>query len=334
MMGRWGARWTAIGLLGAVGILAFESDAFGGTFKWVDRDGNVRYTDRPPQPDEVAPPSASVPTSAGPAAPSPAMLEFMQLSGLHQQLEWMAVNTRSQLQAQLGALEAEDRASVDRVAAVAFSADRLQSLVRESLSARVDDATITQAAGWFRTTTGRKITAAEIAAAMPQAQEDVAKFARARRTNPIEPKRLERLQRLEEAAGTSEFSFDLLVAVAEGMRRGAEPYLPVERRRALGSGDKHIASARPKAAEELRATTLVGLEFAYRDISDADLDAYLAFLSSPGGRALTADVHQALLHAVRTSTEDAIVAIAQVIPPHRWGENRQREAPAPKPLRL
>ena len=334
MMGRWGARWMAIGLLGAVGILAFGSDAFGGTFKWVDRDGNVRYTDRPPQPDEVAPPAASVPTSAGPAAPSPAMLEFMQLSGLHQQLEWMAVNTRSQLQAQLGALEAEERASVDRVAAVAFSADRLQSLVRESLSARVDDAKITQAAGWFRTTTGRKITAAEIAAAMPQAQEDIAKFARARRTNPIEPKRLERLQRLEEAAGTSEFSFDLLVAVAEGMRRGAEPYLPVERRRALGSGDKHIASAKPKAVEELRATTLVGLEFAYRDISDADLDAYLAFLSSPGGRALTADVHQALLHAVRTSTEDAIVAIAQVIPPHRWGENRQREAPAPKPLRL
>src|SRR5438874_7237889 len=145
---------------------------------------------------------------------------------------------------------------------------------------------------------------------------------------------LERLQRLEEAAGTSEFSFDLLVAVAEGMRRGAEPYLPVERRRALGSGDKHIASARPKAVEELRATTLVGLEFAYRDISDADLDAYLAFLSSPDGRALTADVHQALLHAVRTSTEDAIVAIAQVIPPLRWGENRQREAPAPKPSRL
>src|SRR5437870_296286 len=187
MMGRWGARWTAIGLLGAVGILAFESDAFGGTFKWVDRDGNVRYTDRPPQPDEVAPPSASVPTCAGPAAPSPAMLEFMQLSGLHQQLEWMAVNTRSQLQAQLGALEAEERASGDRVAAVALSADRLHSHVRQSLSARVDDATITQAAGWFRTTTGRKITAAEIAAAMPQAQEDIAKFARARRTNPIEP---------------------------------------------------------------------------------------------------------------------------------------------------
>jgi len=334
MIGRRGARWTVIGLLGAVGILTSGTAAFGGTYKWVDRDGNVRYTDRPPQPDEVAPPSASTPTSGGPAAASPAMQEFMQLSGLHQQLEWMSVNTRSQLQAQLGTLEAEERASVDRVAAVAFSAERLQTLVRESLSARVDDAKIAQAAGWFRTSTGRRITAAEIAAAMPQAQEDIAKFAHARRTNPIEPKRLQRLQRLEEAAGTSEFSFELLVAVAEGMRRGAEPYLPAERRQALGNGEKDIASARGKAVEELRATTLVGLEFAYRDISDADLDAYLAFLSSPGGRAITADVHHALLHAVRTSTEDAIVAIAQVIPPHRWGENRPRETPAPKPSRL
>src|SRR2546428_10146975 len=174
MMGRWGARWTGIGLLGAVASLAFGSDAFGGTLNWVDRDGNVRYTDRPPQPDEVSPPSASVPTSSGPAAPSPAMLEFMQLSGLHQQLEWMAVNTRSQLQAQLGALEAEERASVDRVAAVAFRAQRLQGLVSESLSARVDDAKVAQAAAWFRTASGRKIIAAEIAAALPQAPEDIA----------------------------------------------------------------------------------------------------------------------------------------------------------------
>jgi len=334
MIGRWGARWTAIGLLGVAGILTSGSDAFGGTYKLIDRDGNIRYTDRPPQPDDLAPPSSSAPTSGGPAASSPALQEFMELSGLHQQLEWMAVNTRSQLQAQLGALEAEERASVDRVAAVAFGADRLQSLVRESLSARVDDAKIAQAAGWFRTAAGRKITAAEIAAAMPQAQEDIAKFARGRTTNPIDPKRLERLQRLEEVAGSSEFSFDLLVAVAEGMRRGAEPFLPVERRRAMGNSDREIASARPKAVEELRATTLVGLEFAYRDISDADLDAYLAFLSSPGGRSLTAEVHQALLHAVRRSTQDAIVAIAQVIPPHRWGETRPREAPAPKPARL
>ena len=334
MTGRWRTRWTAIGLLAVAGILMFGSDTFGGTYRWVDRDGNVRYTDRPPQPDELAPPSASVPTTDGPAAPSPVIQEFMELSGLHQQLEWMAVNTRSQLQAQLGALEAEERASVDRVAAVAFGAQRLQGLVSESLSARVDDAKVAQAAAWFRTASGRKIIAAEIAAAMPQAQEEIARFARGRATNPIDPKRVERLQRLDEAAGSSEFSFDVLVAVGEGMRRGAEPFLPVERRRAMGTPDREIASARPKAIEQLRATTLISLEFAYRDISDAELDGYLAFLSSPGGRWLTAEVHQALLHAVRTSTEDAIVAIAQVIPPHRWGQTRPRQAPAAKPAQL
>jgi len=167
MTGRRGTRWAAVGLLGVAGILVFGSDAFSGTYRWVDRDGNVRYTDRPPQPDELAPPSASVPTAGAPAAPSPAIQEFMELSGLHQQLEWMAVNTRSQLQAQLGALEAEERASVDRVAAGAFSADRLQGLVRESLNARVDDTKVAEAAAWFRSAAGHKISAAEIAAAMP-----------------------------------------------------------------------------------------------------------------------------------------------------------------------
>jgi len=336
MTGRRGARWTAIGLLGAAMILLVGPDAFGGTYRWVDRDGNVRYTDRPPQPDDLAPPpAASIPTSGEPAAPSAAIQELMELSGLRQQLEWMAVNTRAQLQAQLGALQAEERASVDRVAAVAFGAQRLQGLVSESLNTRVDDAKIAQAAVWFRTAAGRKIIAAEIAAGMPQAQEDIARFARARATNPPDAKRRERLQRLDEVAASSEFSFDVFMAVAEGMRRGAEPFLPVERRRAMGNVDREVvAGARPNAVEQLRATTLVSLEFTYRDISDADLDAYLAFLGSPSGRWLTTEIHQALLHAVRTSTEEAIVAIAQVIPPHLWGQPRPRREPPAKPAHL
>lgn len=332
MTGRRGARWTAIGVLSVAAILSLGPDALGGTYRWIDRDGNVRYTDRPPQPDELAPPAASVPTSSGPAAPSPAIHELLEVSGLRQQLEWMAVNTRSQLQAQLGALEAEERASVDRVAAVVFGADHLQALVSESLSARLDDAKVAQALAWLRTAAGRKIIAAEIAAGMPQAHEDIARFARSRAANPTEPKRLERLQRLEAAAGSSEFAFDVVMAVAEGMRRGAEPFLPVDRRRAMRGPDGDVSGARADAVERLRAATLVGLEFAYRDISDADLDAYLAFLGSPTGRWLTTEVHQALLHAVRTSTQDAIVAIAEVIPPNTWGRTRPRSEPPAKRL--
>src|SRR5262249_8379651 len=55
MSGRSGPRWVVIGALGVVGILVAGTDAFAGTYRWVDRDGNVRYTDRPPQADEVAP---------------------------------------------------------------------------------------------------------------------------------------------------------------------------------------------------------------------------------------------------------------------------------------
>ena len=333
MGGRRGSRWVVIGALGVVGILVSGSDAFAGTYRWVDRDGNVRYTDRPPQPDDVAPAPAS-PAAGASAAPSPAIHELMELSGLRQQLEWMSVNTRSQIQTQLGTLEAEERARVDQVAAVAFGAERLQALVRDSLSAKVDDAKVAHAITWFRTAAGRKITAAETAAGMPQAQEAIATFARARAANPTDPKRLERLRQLDEVAGTSEFSFDALMAVADGLRRGAEPFMPAERRRDTASVERDIAGARPKAVEEFRAATLVSLEFAYRDISDADLDAYLVFLGSPGGRWLTAEIHQALLHAVRTTTEEAITAIAKVIPPAEWGRARRRPAPRANPARL
>jgi len=321
-----GTRRAAIGLLGLMGVLA-ASDAGAGTYRWIDKDGTVRYTDRPPQPSELAP---SQPTPPKAVVVSPAVNELMDLSGLRQQLQWVALATRADLQTRLGTLAAEERASVDRVAATAFAAERLQSLVVESLSAGVDDGKLMQALIWFRTPAGKKIAAAETAAGMPQAQKEIAAFAQARTNNPTDPKRLERLRSIDEVAGTSEFTFDAVMAVAEGLRRGVEPYLPVERRRSVGNIDSEIANARVKALEQLKTVTLTNLEFCYREISDADLDAYIAFLGSPGGRWLTIQVHQALLHAVRTSTQDAIGAIAEVIPPHTWGQPRSRPAPSRK----
>src|SRR5262249_46818831 len=155
-------------------------------------------------------------TATTPSPGSAAIQEFMELSGLHQQLEWMAVTMRSQLQARLGAFEAEDRASIDRVAAVTFGANRLQTLVRETLSGRVAAAMLANAASWFRAAAGRRITGAEVAASMPQASDDIARFARQRAGTPIDSQRSERLRRLDEASGSSEFAFDVIVAVAEG----------------------------------------------------------------------------------------------------------------------
>jgi hypothetical protein len=319
------------GTVGAIGlgvVLLASPAAFGETFRWVDRSGNVRYTDRPPQPDEVQPAETS--TTAA-VVPSPSVQELMELSGLRQQLEWMAVTTRAQMQLRLGALEAEERAAVDRVTASTFGADRLLGLVQESLAGRVDEPTLAQILSWYRTAPARKITAAELVAGMPQGQREIAEYAQTRGLQRPEPGRVERLKRLDEVAGTSEFNFDILVAVADGLRRAVEPYMSMEHRKVMASADRAAAGARSRVVETLRATTLIASEFAYRGVSDGELDAYVAFLSSPSGRVLVGEVHRALLHAVRTTTEEAVVAIAGIIPPHLWGRARPRPAPDAKP---
>jgi hypothetical protein len=260
--------------------------------------------------------------------------DLLELSGLRQQLEWMAVGTRAQLQARLGSLQTEERAAVDRVAADSFGAERMQALVSESVSAHLDEAKLGQVLAWYRTPAGRKITAAELVAGMPHAQDELAAFARAREARPAEAARLERLRRLEAVVGGSEFTFDVVLAVADGLRRGVEPFVSVERRRVMASLDREAASGRVQAVEQIRATTLVTAEFAYRGVSDDELDAYLSFLASPAGRWLTAALHRSLLHAIRTSTEEAIVAIAGIVPPQRWGRGRAPQVPEVPPKRL
>lgn len=258
----------------------------------------------------------------------------MEVSGLRQQLEWVAVSTRAQMQARLGWLEAEERAAVDRVTGQVFGAERLQALVQQSLSAHPDEAKLAQALTWYRTPLGRKIIAAELVTAMPQSQGEIAAYVKARAANPPDPGRLERLRRLDETAGTTEFTFNVVLAVAEGLRRGVEPFVSVERARAMANADREVAGARPRVLDTLRSTTLVNSEFAYRSVSDGELDAYLAFLASPGGRWLIAGVQRALLHAIRVTTEEGIGAIAGVIPPQRWGRARPRPAPDAKTERL
>src|SRR5262249_27733696 len=46
-------RWAALGLLGVAALLAPVPEAFGTTYRWIDRNGTVRYSDRPPQAYEL-----------------------------------------------------------------------------------------------------------------------------------------------------------------------------------------------------------------------------------------------------------------------------------------
>jgi Domain of unknown function (DUF4124)/Uncharacterized protein conserved in bacteria (DUF2059) len=323
-------QYLAVVSLAVMAVAVAVPAVFGDTFQWVDRDGTVRYTDRPPQPGDIAaPPGAKAPTAA-----PPAVQELMELSGLRQQLEWVTITTRSQIQARLGSIAAEDRAAVDRAAAEAFRAERLQALAQESLGGNLDDANLAQALAWYRTPLGRKITVAELVAAMPQRQQDIADYARTRAMQPVEPGRLERLRRLEELAGASEFAFDLILAVADGLRRGVEPFVSLERRRAMAGAEGEANAGRAQAVEQLRAGILISAEFTYRNLSDAELDAYVTFLASPSGRWLTAEIHRALLHAMRTTTEEAIAGIAAVVHPQQWGRPGWRPTPEVKPGRL
>lgn len=320
-------RMTATALIGAAAIALGATPAAAQTYRWTDRDGVIRYTDRPPRPEEVAP---TTPTAPAPSA-SATIAELMEASGLGQQLQWVASSTRAQIQSRLGVLDADERAAVDRAVAAAFSPSRLHALVDEVLAPRLVGTNAGRVLGWYRASIGRKIVSAETVAAMPEAEQQLAAFAKRRAGRPAERARLERLRRLDVAAGTSEFTFDIVVAVTQGVRRGIEPFLPVDRQRALAAAERDLADTRERAVEQLRTALLVNHDFIYRDIDDAELDAYLEFLTSPDGRWFTGEIHRALLHAVRVSTEEAIVAIAAVVPPHLWGKARPaRPAPAPK----
>ena len=142
-----------VGLLALAALLsANASSAPAKTYRWVDREGNVTYADRPPQSDEVAPPPSQRPGGTQPRRPVlPIADELLEVSGFKRQVPGIAERARANLVQGMEPLGANDKSAVDRVSEQAFRPDALYGLIVEEFSQYVDDTKVKDVLGWYRT---------------------------------------------------------------------------------------------------------------------------------------------------------------------------------------
>ncbi|HEY7650262.1 MAG TPA: DUF4124 domain-containing protein, partial [Methylomirabilota bacterium] len=108
----------------AVVLSAHASPAPAKTYRWIDRQGNVTYADRPPQSDEALPPAEPNPPTTQPRRPvHPSADELLEASGLKRQVPGIAERARANMVQGMEPLEASDKSAVDRVSGQALRAD-------------------------------------------------------------------------------------------------------------------------------------------------------------------------------------------------------------------
>jgi hypothetical protein len=343
-------------LLGVAVVLA-PGTISAGSYKWVDEKGNVTYSDRPPQPvdSSATAPAEVVPLNlknldvVRPATPveaqdykkylPPAVVprsgptrvdDLLELTGVRAHLVGLARGIAKELRPAPGIMNAKDQASIDRVLARSLRPEALYGLLREAFIPLVDRTNLEATAAWLRSPLGRRITMLEVATIDPSFEQKVAGYNEEIKANRLSDRRVELLWRLDWVMGSSDSSADLYATLSRAVTTAVSAAGPPERRLRPGQIEEQVAEIRARVSKPLSAMQHEATRYAYRDLSDDELTAYVVFASSDAGRWYHLAMHKAMLSAVSRTVEQTAAELIRAVPVERWARAAQ---PAPQAVR-
>jgi hypothetical protein len=170
-------------------------------------------------------------------------------------------------------------------ARASFRPELLQQDIVEVLAARMPVADMKRAIAWLETSVGRRVTRAEELASSTLTPESLQAHADGLKRKPQTAKRTRLIAELIIATKAIEQTANLIEGVALGMAMGMDSTQPVQNRQGLPTLQARLRSLMPP--EQIRLSLAEAVPnlygYMYREVSDADLAAYLAFNRSTAG---------------------------------------------------
>jgi hypothetical protein len=274
---------------------------------------DTRPATGPPEPMKAAAPPAVIPRT-GPTKVD----DLLELSGTRAQLVGLVRTIAGEIRPAPATMSAKDLAAVDRVLARTLRAETVYALLRVALLPNIDRTNLEATAAWLRTPLARKVVALEIASAEPAAQQRVAEFVAALTSNPPTQRRAELVRHLDWATASTETSADILAAVARGITMAVSAAGPAEQRLRPGQIEDRVAQVRARANEGLREAQMASALYAYRDLTDDELAAYVLFSASEAGRWYNVAMRKALVSALNRAVEQTATELVRTVPLERW----------------
>jgi hypothetical protein len=229
-------------------------------------------------------------------------------SGLKVQLESLSAGVRVQFLRGRGRLSGEDRVTIDRIVSERFAAEALYARIEREFERNFDGRKLAEALEWYGSPLGKRITGLELAALVGGAH--------ASELENIRPtsRRLELLQRLDVGGGASETTVDVTLVIVRNMVRAFQPVLPTAVRLSRDQLEDNIAQVRSRMLDQIRQACLVTMLFAYRELSDEELDRYVQFVDSESGQWYMSLMNSALLTAVDRAAEATAAELETAVP--------------------
>lgn len=240
-----------------------------------------------------------------------ALDDLLQRSGLKVQLESLSAGIRAQFLRAHRRQSDQDRQAIDRIVAERFAPEELYAKIRAEFQRDLETMRLQKALAWYSSPLGKRITEQELAALVSTAGAEA--LADLERNRPS-ARRLELIERLDAGGGASETTVDVTIAIVRSLTVAFQPGLPAVAGLNRDQLDRQIAQARSRTLEDMRRICMMSMLLAYRGLSDDELDQYVQFVESDGGRWYMSVMNSALLSAIDAAAGATAAELAAAMP--------------------
>ncbi len=235
---------------------------------------------------------ASLPLQAQAPLPSGELDALIARSGVTGEIEELARQFEAAILGSASDFDPKQVARMREAVAQAFAADKIRGAIRVSFQ-EIPREDFEVVARWYASPLGARIQEVEEKASGPEGQARLQDAgAQGELAKIVGAERLKRIEGLDHAQGTTEAIFLWLQHTTGSVARiklllwGVDPAVAADK-------TEKIAQMKPM----LRRGSLLAQASAYRELTDEELDRYLAYSESPAGRRW---------HAARTAALDRI----------------------------
>ena len=237
--------------------------------------------------------------------------DLLQHSGLKVQLDSLSAGIRAQFLRAHRRQNDQDRQTIDHIVAERFAPEALYAKIRAEFQRDLETTRLQKALAWYGSPLGRRITEQELAALVSAGGAEA--LADLDRNRPS-ARRLELIERLDAGGGASETTVDVTIAIVRSLTVAFQPGLPAVAGLSRDQLDRQIAQARGRTLEDMRRICMVSMLLAYRGLSDDELDQYVQFVESEGGRWYMSVMNSALLSAIDAAAGATAAELAAAMP--------------------
>lgn len=173
-----------------------------------------------------------------------------------------------------------------------FEADRIRKTIIDHLNEQYEPKRFSEFLTLIRTPLAQKMTALEMEANTPQAQQEMMQMGNII-MGQASPDRLELARRLDEATSATETALDMQMMMSEAIMTNMNKILPQAQRMTEAQLEQMLERIRLQSVFPARQYTQLSIVYMYRSVSDEELGQYIQLHESETARWGTALIRDA-----------------------------------------